>query len=177
MRCAPPAGTCRRARIPAGTGAIGGWLGARLAASGAAEVSAIARGRTLASLEARGWRLESGGELTTAPARVAASGTQLGSQDVVVLAVKAPALPDVVGLLPPLLGDDTVVLPFMNGVPWWFGHGTALGDEPLESVDPGGAVAAALPRTTAVLGGRRPRSAARHAEPRASSVHVHRATR
>ena len=66
--------------------------------------------------------------------------------------MKAPALPDVVGLLPPLLGDDTVVLPFMNGVPWWFGHGTALGDEPLESVDPGGVVTQAVPYDR-VLGG------------------------
>jgi 2-dehydropantoate 2-reductase len=135
-----------------GTGAIGGWLGARLAATGAAEVSAIARGRTLAALDAHGWRLESGGELTTAPARVATSGNELGRQDVVVLAVKAPALPDVVGLLPPLLGEDTVVLPFMNGVPWGFGHGTALGDEPLESVDPGGVVSRAVPYDR-VLGG------------------------
>ncbi len=66
--------------------------------------------------------------------------------------MKAPALPDVVGLLPPLLGDETVVLPFMNGVPWWFGHGTALGDEPLESVDPGGVVTRAVPYER-VLGG------------------------
>ena len=110
-----------------GTGAIGGWIGARLATTGAADVSAIARGRTLAALETHGWRLEGEGGITTAPARVAGSGTELGPQDVVVLAVKAPALPDVVGLLPPLLGDETVVLPFMNGVPWWFGHGTALG--------------------------------------------------
>ena len=135
-----------------GAGAIGGWLGTRLAASGAAEVSAVARGRTLAALRDHGWRLESNGSLTTAPVRVAASGTELGPQDAVLLAVKANALPDVVGLLPPLPGSETVVLPFMNGVPWWFGHGTALGDEPLESVDPAGVVSRAVPYER-VLGG------------------------
>jgi 2-dehydropantoate 2-reductase len=52
----------------------------------------------------------------------------------------------------PLIGPATLVLPAMNGVPWWFGHGVAaLGDAPLESVDPGGVVAAAIPFET-VLG-------------------------
>ena len=127
-----------------GAGAIGGWVGARLAAAGAAEVSALARGRTLGALETHGWRLESDGVLTTTPARAAADAAELGEHDVVVLTVKAQALPDVVDHLPALLGPDTVVVPFMNGVPWWFGRGTALGDEPLQSVDAGGRVSAAI---------------------------------
>ncbi|MFI5493658.1 2-dehydropantoate 2-reductase [Actinoplanes sp. NPDC051859] len=135
-----------------GAGAIGGWIGARLAASGAAEVSAVARGATLASLQAHGWRLQTADGLVTAPARAVADPAELGTQDLVVLTVKAPALVAVAGLLPPLLGEDTVVLPFMNGVPWWFGHGTKLGGEPLRSIDPDGVVAAAVD-VDRVLGG------------------------
>jgi len=64
----------------------------------------------------------------------------------VVVAVKAPALPEVARQLAPLLAPHTVVLPAMNGVPWWFGRGiAALGDAPLESVDPGGRIAALIP--------------------------------
>ena len=47
----------------------------------------------------------------------------------------------------PLLGPDTIVMPAMNGVPWWFTRGVAAaGDKPLESVDPGGALAKAIPQ-------------------------------
>jgi 2-dehydropantoate 2-reductase len=67
-------------------------------------------------------------------------------QDVVVIAVKAPALADVARRIAPLLGPDTLVLPAMNGVPWWFIEGrTGLDDAPLESVDPGGVIRAAIP--------------------------------
>jgi 2-dehydropantoate 2-reductase len=60
--------------------------------------------------------------------------------------VKAPAMAEVARAVAPLLGRDTMVLPAMNGVPWWFGQGlAALGAAPLESVDPGGAIAAAIP--------------------------------
>ncbi|QDH11170.1 2-dehydropantoate 2-reductase [Nocardioides dongxiaopingii] len=133
-----------------GAGAIGGWIGTRLAASGAAEVSALARGATLGALRTHGWRLDQDGVRTTAPARVSESTADLGEQDVVVLTVKATALAAVVDRLEPLLGADTVVLPFLNGVPWWFTHGSDLGS--LESVDPGGRVAAAVPFER-VLGG------------------------
>jgi len=129
-----------------GAGAIGGLIGARIAAAGGAEVAALARGATLAALRRHGWRLRQGGELLTAPATAAEHAAELGVQDLVVIAVKGPALGAVAASIAPLLGPQTVVLPAMNGVPWWFGQGiAALGDAPLESVDPGGRIAAAIP--------------------------------
>ena len=129
-----------------GGGAIGGFIGARLAAAGEASVSAIARGATLASLRAHGWRLREGERLVQAPVIAAEGAAELGVQDLVVVAVKAPALSEVARGIAPLLGPATMVLPAMNGVPWWFGAGVrALEDAPLESVDPGGTIAAAIP--------------------------------
>jgi 2-dehydropantoate 2-reductase len=129
-----------------GAGAIGGFLGARLAAAGEASVSAIARGATLAALRVHGWRLREGGRLIQAPVSAAGGAAELGVQDLVVIAVKAPALAEVARGLAPLLGPATMVMPAMNGVPWWFGAGVpALAGAPLESVDPGGTIAAAIP--------------------------------
>jgi 2-dehydropantoate 2-reductase len=129
-----------------GAGAIGGFIGARLAAAGAAQVSALARGATLAALREHGWRLQQGGALIQASVVASDSTAALGPQDLVVIAVKGPALGSVARDIGPLLGRDTLVLPAMNGVPWWFGHGVdGLGPEPLQSVDPGGAIAAAIP--------------------------------
>lgn len=136
-----------------GAGAIGGLLGTRLAAAAEGRVCALAHGATLASLRAHGWRLRAGGTQHSAPATAAAEARELGPQDVVVLALKAHALPALAPALGPLLGPDTVVLSVMNGVPWWFCHGLpGVGDAPLESVDPGGRIAAALPFPH-VLGG------------------------
>jgi len=134
----------------AGLGAIGGLLAARLAAAGHT-VSALARGATLAALREHGVRVRSAGGAETAQ-RIAASDSAaaLGPQDLVVIALKGPALIDVATTLAPLLGPQTLVLPAMNGVPWWFlaadsSASAAAGAEPLASVDPGGRIAAALP--------------------------------
>jgi 2-dehydropantoate 2-reductase len=71
---------------------------------------------------------------------------KLGHQDLVVIAVKGPALLQVASAVVPLLGPQTLVLPAMNGVPWWFCKGVApFGDAPLASVDPQGAIGAAIP--------------------------------
>lgn len=129
-----------------GAGAIGGLIGAHLAQAGEADVSAVARGQTLEALRTQGWRVRREGVVRTAPARAVADPAELGVQDVVVIAVKAPALADVAARLGPLLGPQTIVVPAMNGVPWWFGHGhAALGEAPLTSVDPDGSIARAIP--------------------------------
>ena len=135
-----------------GAGAIGSFIGARLAATGTTEVSALARGDTLAALNQHGWRVHLGDTLVQGPAHASASASELGVQDLVVIAVKGQALPALAAELPALIGPSTVILPAMNGVPWWFCEGLADFDSlPLHSVDPGGAIARALPLTR-VLG-------------------------
>jgi 2-dehydropantoate 2-reductase len=100
----------------------------------------------LNALREHGWRLRQGDALLQAPASASSDARDLGEQDLVVIAVKGPALASAVRGIAPLLGPDTIVLPAMNGVPWWFGQGIAeLGDAPLASVDPGGRIAAAVP--------------------------------
>ena len=128
-----------------GAGAIGGFIGSRLAAAGQCDLSAVARGATLAALATHGWRLRENGQLLQSPARASDQSAALGVQDLVIVAVKAQAMPAVAATIAPLLGPDTMVLPAMNGVPWWFGEAVpALRGAPLRSVDPDGRIAAAI---------------------------------
>jgi 2-dehydropantoate 2-reductase len=128
-----------------GVGAIGGSIGYGLAKAGC-EVSGIARGATLAALRDRGLRFTDGGPIDSVPMRVSDDPARLGVQDLVVIAVKAPAMRDVASRIAPLLGPGTVVMPAMNGVPWWFfqGFGGRLEGRSLRSVDPDDAIAAAI---------------------------------
>ncbi|MGV3683796.1 MAG: 2-dehydropantoate 2-reductase [Acidovorax sp.] len=129
-----------------GAGAIGGFIGTRLAAAGRAQVSAVARGATLAALREKGWRLQTADGLVQAPAHATDQPAYLGVQDLVVIAVKGPALAGVAQGIAPLLGPETLVLPAMNGVPWWFCQGLpGFGGAPLASVDPGGEITRAIP--------------------------------
>jgi len=126
-----------------GAGAIGGWIGVRLAAAGH-RVSVLARGATLDAIAGNGWALEIGGERLTARVDASADAAELGLQDLVILALKGPALPSVAPALAPMIGPETIVIPAMNGVPWWF----MLRETPpmmLGSVDPDGAIAEAIP--------------------------------
>jgi 2-dehydropantoate 2-reductase len=135
-----------------GAGAIGGWIGVRLAAAGHA-VSVLARGETLEALRAGPWRLEIGGETLAAPVSANDDAVALGVQDILVIALKGPALTALAPAVRAMIGPDTVVVPAMNGVPWWFllGGGGKLPSIALVSVDPEGAIAAAIP-FDAVLG-------------------------
>jgi len=148
-----------------GAGAIGGWIGVALARAGL-PIGVVARGATLGALRHEGLSLvrrapggEGGATDGETRERIAVHAVddpaELGPQDLVVIAVKAPALLGVAELIAPLLGPDTLVLTAMNGVPWWFldgGFGGALAGTRLAAVDPDGAIAAAIPARH-VIGG------------------------
>ena len=117
-------------------------------------MSAYARGDILAALRSQGLRIEREGRLETFPIRDASEAQELGPQDLVVVAVKAPALAAVAPAVAALLGPQTAVLTAMNGVPWWFldGFGGAHAGTPLRSVDADGSVARAIPAAQVVGG-------------------------
>jgi 2-dehydropantoate 2-reductase len=135
-----------------GAGAIGGWLGVHLAIVGE-DVSVFAHGETLTAIKRDGLKLTESGETASVSVKASANAADLGKQDLIVIAVKGPSLGAVAPAVAAMLGPDSVVLPAMNGVPWWFTHGLKgeAADMPLRSVDPGGAIAAAIP-TRHVLG-------------------------
>ncbi len=129
-----------------GFGAIGGLIGARLAAAGC-DVSAVARGETLAVLRQHGARLQRPDGVHSVPLRADPEPQALGVQDVVFVAVKATALAGVAACIAPLIGPDTIVVTAMNGVPWWFfadENGPCSGTR-LQSLDPDGALLRAIP--------------------------------
>jgi 2-dehydropantoate 2-reductase len=127
-----------------GLGAVGGLIAARLARAGHA-VSALARGDTLARVRADGLQVESARGSFTVSLAATDDAAALGRQDLVVIAVKAPALAAAAEAMAPLVGADTVLLPAMNGVPWWFLPAARPDQAPLASVDPGGRLLARLP--------------------------------
>ena len=130
-----------------GAGAIGGWIGMLLGQAPDVELSAVARGATLQALREHGLQLTDVRGTHRLSLRAEDDPSRLGPQDLVVIAVKAPALAEVSRRIAPLLGPDTMVLTAMNGVPWWFlqGRPGTLADQPLRSVDPQGDIARAIP--------------------------------
>jgi len=123
-----------------GAGAIGGYMGAKLAQAGA-DVSLVARGPHLAAMKANGLRLiEEEGEITV-PVTASDNAADLGPQDYVIVTLKAHSVPPVVPKMQPLIGETTTIVSGVNGVPWWYFHkiGGALEGTRLESVDPGNA--------------------------------------
>ena len=129
-----------------GAGAIGGLLAAKLAAIGE-DVTVIVRGRNLEAVRANGLRLLMDGAETVARVRATDRIADAGPQDVVVLGMKAHQVPAVAPDIPSLLHADTMVVTAQNGVPWWYfmKHGGPHEGRRLESVDPGGVVAASIP--------------------------------
>ena len=120
-----------------GAGAIGGFLGARLAAAGT-DVSLVARGPHLAAMQAHGLRLRENGTETVTHPRIAADARELGVQDYVVVGLKAHSVPAAVPAMAPLIGPDTAVVMAVNGVPWWYFHGLEgpFRDMRVRSIDP-----------------------------------------
>jgi 2-dehydropantoate 2-reductase len=142
--------------VIAGAGAIGGYIGARLAKHGA-DVVLFARGAHLAAMQQRGLRVisaEDGDfEVTLATTERGGGGPQVtgdlstvGKADVVFLGVKAHALTALAPSLSQLFGPDTVVVSTQNGIPWWYFNdfGGELNNLRLERVDPGGVIAASI---------------------------------
>ncbi|WP_428424857.1 2-dehydropantoate 2-reductase [Methylibium sp.] len=127
-----------------GAGAIGGYLGARLAIAGE-EVTFIARNKNLAAINANGFRLilEDGSEQHAPTAKAVQQMAEAGPQDAVLLTVKAHQVRDLLPELRALFGPETLVVTMINGVPWWYFHKLAgpFEGRTLQSVDPDGLLA------------------------------------
>jgi len=121
-----------------GAGAIGGWIAARLGLAGY-DVSVIARGETVRAIDTEGLLLTDAGDTRCVAVTTSEDASSLGVHDVVVIAVKAPVLPQIAAGVEALIGPETQIIPMLNGVPWWFT------DDPLWSVDPDVAIADAFP--------------------------------
>lgn len=128
-----------------GVGAIGGFIAARFVRAGFT-VKALARGATLDQLNRIGLTISEAGQTQRVRLDAAADPASLGKVDLLILSVKAHALPSVAAAAAAMLRSNTVVVPAINGVPWWFffGQPGQLGDQALLSVDPAGEVAAAI---------------------------------
>jgi 2-dehydropantoate 2-reductase len=131
-----------------GAGAVGGLIAGWLARSGH-EVSVIARGAHLEAIRGRGLEIRerATGKSETYNVRAESDPGRLGFQDYVVVSVKAQSLPEVAAGIGPLVGPETSIMTAMNGVPWWFFDRLAFGGgrQRLESLDPGGRLARAMP--------------------------------
>ncbi len=121
--------------VIAGAGAVGAYMGALMHRSGL-DVTLVARGPQLGAIQERGIRvIGPGGDFEARP-KATGDIESIGPADVVFLAVKAHSLPALAPRLRPLFGPGTAVVSLQNGVPWWF--------TPLERVDPGFVIAAAI---------------------------------
>jgi len=129
-----------------GAGAVGGLMAAWLARAGRA-VSVVARGANLTAMREHGLRVRSEGKETALAVKADSDPAKLGPQDCVIVAVKGQSLPAVARGIGPLLGPGTTIVTAMNGVPWWFFDRLRFGEGKLrlESLDPGGALARAMP--------------------------------
>jgi 2-dehydropantoate 2-reductase len=129
----------------AGAGAIGAYMGARMASAGQ-DVTLFARGPHLRAMQQHGVRVKSiDGDFEAHP-KISGSLEEVGPVDVVFLGVKAHGLTQLAPQLKPVLGPDTTVVGTQNGIPWWFfnGWGGECEGMHLERVDPGGVIAAAI---------------------------------
>lgn len=128
-----------------GAGAIGAFLGAKLALSGV-DVYLIARGPHLREMQANGVRVRSPEGDFEAHPTATGDYESIGPVDYVFLTVKAHSLTAIAPNLAPLLGPETAVVSAQNGIPWWYfqSHGGPFDGQSIESVDPGGVIAKAI---------------------------------
>ena len=136
-----------------GAGAVGGWLAAGLARAGV-PVGVLARGASLAALRANGLVFLHGDRRKSFAVQAADDPAALAGADLLLLGLKSHDLPGALPLVERLMGPQTLVVPAQNGIPWWFfqGFGGPAEGVTLDSVDPGGALARAIP-VERVLGG------------------------
>ncbi len=129
-----------------GAGAIGGWMGVKLALAGHA-ASVLARGATLAAIQANGLQMVSGADTLRADVTVSANAEELDAPDLLIVAVKAPGLRDAALAVKSLIGPNTIVLTAMNGVPWWFFDRAdrPLNGTRLATIDSTGDIAESIP--------------------------------
>lgn len=131
-----------------GAGAIGGYVGAKLALAGE-EVTFVVRGDNLRAIRAQGMRLvlHDGTEQVARDVRATDDYGEAGAQDLVILATKAHQVAAVAGQLPRLFGPGTAVVTMQNGIPFWYFHktGGALEGSAVRSVDGDGQLARLIP--------------------------------
>jgi len=131
-----------------GAGAIGGYVGVKLALAGE-DVTFIVRGANLEAIRKNGMKLimHDGSEHIARDVKATNDYAAAGVQDLVILAMKAHQVEAVVDDLPKLIGPQTLIVTMQNGVPFWYfhGHGGTLAGSPVKSVDPTGRIAAAIP--------------------------------
>jgi 2-dehydropantoate 2-reductase len=129
-----------------GAGAIGGWMGVKLARAGHV-VSVLARGATLAAIQANGLQVVSSGETLRVDVTASANAAELDTPDLLIIAVKAPGLRDAALAVKSLIGANTIVLTAMNGVPWWFFDRAdrPLAGTQLTTIDATGDINASIP--------------------------------
>jgi ketopantoate reductase/2-keto-4-pentenoate hydratase/2-oxohepta-3-ene-1,7-dioic acid hydratase in catechol pathway len=123
-----------------GAGAIGGLVAAKFALAGN-DVTVIDQGAHLAAIKKNGLKLEwHDGKIETATVKAVDKAADAGKQDIIVLAVKAHFLDQVVRDIDHLLGPDTIVLTVQNGLPWWYFQklGGQYDNQRLQSLDPSG---------------------------------------
>lgn len=131
-----------------GAGAIGGYVGVKLALSGE-DVTFIVRGANLEAIRKDGMKLlmEDGTEHVAKNVKATNDYDEAGPQDVVILALKAHQVDAVANDVPKLFGPDTVVVTMQNGIPFWYfhKHGGPHEGQRVQSVDPTGLVSAKIP--------------------------------
>jgi 2-dehydropantoate 2-reductase len=122
-----------------GAGAIGGFLGAKLAASGA-EVSLVARGANLEAIKANGLTLREAGRETVLRLRATDDPSEFGPQDYVIVTLKANQIDAALDKFAPLMGPETAIVTAVNGIPYWYfyRHPGPLENRAVASVDPDG---------------------------------------
>lgn len=124
-----------------GAGAIGGYLGARLA-DGSSDVRLVARGPHLEAMRSSGLTLQEGGETRVVDVDCTNNPAEIGIQDFVILTLKTHSIAPVVDQIVPLLGPDTAIVTAQNGIPWWYFYGLPgpWENHHLEAADPGGRI-------------------------------------